>query len=414
MPEVVVVGAGLSGLVCALRLQGAGIDVRILEAADAPGGRIRTDTVESFRLDRGFQIFLDSYPEAKRWLDLEPLALRPMTAGCLVYRRGCFYRLDDPFRWPARIGPSLVSPLGSFADKLRIARLRYKVTWPSLESVLARPEMTIRESLEHDGFSDEILEAFFEPFLRGIFLDPDLQTSSRIFHWVFRLFSTGFASLPAGGMQTIPDQLAHKLEPGRLRLKARVVSVEPGRVRLADGSRVKCRTTVIATDPSSAAGFLGQPDLTVFNGVTTLYYAVQGRPLTEPILVLNGEGDGPINHLCSLTEVAREYGPAGQSLLSLSAVGSADPSDEALDEAVREQMIAWFGMAVTDWRLLRIDRIPHALPSQRPPALSGARKPLRVADGLYQCGDHTSFASINGAMESGRRVAEEILAEREA
>ena len=84
-----------------------------------------------------------------------------------------------------------------------------------------------------------------------------------------------------------------------------------------------------------------------------------------------------------------------------------------LDEVVREQMVDWFGMAVTDWKLLQIDRIPCALPSQRPPALSGARKPLKVADRLYQCGDHTRFASINGAMESGRVVAEMILTGRE-
>ena len=140
----------------------------------------------------------------------------------------------------------------------------------------------------------------------------------------------------------------------------------------------------MATDPSSAAGLLGQPDLTIFNGVTTVYYSVEGRPLTEPILVLNGEDDGPINHLCSPTEAAREYGPRGRSLLSLNAVSQSEQPDDALDEAIREQMVPWFGMAVTDWKLLRIDRIPHAIPAQRPPALSGARKPLRVADGLFQ------------------------------
>lgn len=414
MPEVVVVGAGLSGLVCALRLQESGVDVQVLESSDAVGGRIRTDSVGSFRLDRGFQVLLDNYPEAKDWLDFDKLELRPFVPGCLVYKEGRFYRLDDPFRNPTRIGPSLVSPLGSFLDKLRIARLRYKVTWPSLASVLSRPEMTSREALENDGFSDQIIKAFFEPFLGGIFLDPDLQTSSRIFHWLFRLFSTGLASLPASGMQAIPDQLAGKIEKGRIRLKTRVVSAESGQVRIDDGSSIECRTIVIATDPSSAAGLLRQPDLTVFNGVTTLYYAAEGRPLTEPILVLNGEDDGPVNHLCSPTEVAREYGPRGSSLLSLSALGRQDQSDDALDEAVREQMVPWFGMAVTDWKLLRIDRIPHAIPSQRPPALSGARKPLRVADGLFNCGDHTNFASINGAMESGRLVAEEILAERDA
>jgi phytoene dehydrogenase-like protein len=184
--------------------------------------------------------------------------------------------------------------------------------------------MTIKEALESDGFSEDILKGFFEPFIRGVFLDPDLQTSSRIFNWIFRLFSTGLASLPASGMQAISDQLARKIETGRIRLNTRVVSLEPGRVRLDDGSSVECKMTVVATDPTVAADFSGQPDLTQFNSGTTLYYALKGRPLTEPILVLNGENDGPIKHLCSLTEVAQEYGPRGWSLFSLSTVGEPD------------------------------------------------------------------------------------------
>lgn len=413
MPEVVVIGGGLSGLVCALRLLEDGVDVRIVEAADAVGGRIRTDRLKGFSLDRGFQVLLDSYPEAHRWLNFDDLDLRPFEPGCRIFRGGQFFQLEDPFRRPSRIGQSLFSPVGRFTDKLRIARLRARVTWPGLESVLARPEMTIRESLEKEGFSDEIIVSFFEPFLRGIFLDADLQTSNRIFHWVFRLFSKGLAALPAAGMQAIPEQLARKVGPEKIQLNTRVTGIESGRVHLEGEDSLEAGVVVVATDPTAAARLLKQPDLTVYNGVTTLYYSVDGRPVTEPTLVLNGEGKGLINHLCSPTEVASEYGPRGRSLLSLSSVGVDELSDRRLDEVVREQMVDWFGMAVTDWELLRIDRIPCALPSQRPPAVSGARKPLKVADHLFQCGDHTRFASINGAMESGRVVAEKILAERE-
>jgi phytoene dehydrogenase-like protein len=413
MPEVVVIGGGLAGLVCALRLQQDEVDVRVIEAGDGVGGRIRTDRVDGFQLDRGFQVLLDSYPEARRWLDFGDLELRSFEPGSLVFRQSRFIRLDDPFRRPSKIGQSLFSPLGRFSDKLRVALLRARVTWPSLDTVLSRPEMTIIESLEKDGFSEEMIESFFRPFLRGIFLDADLQTSSRIFHWVFRMFSNGLGSLPAAGMQAIPDQLARKLGSGNVQLNTRVTGIESGRVLLEGGESIEAEYVVVATDPTAAARLLKQPDLTVYNGVTTLYYAVQGRPLAEPLLALNGEGKGPINHLCAPTEVAPEYGPRGRSLLSLNSIGVDDTSDRRLDEAVREQMVNWFGMAVTDWDLLRIDRIPCALPSQRPPALSGARKPLKVADRLYQCGDHTRFASIDGAMESGRVVAEKILAERQ-
>ena len=165
MPEVVVIGGGLSGLVCGLRLQESGIDVEVLEASDAVGGRVRTDRVDGFLLDRGFQVLLDSYPEARHWLDTQALGLRPFHPGCLIHRDGRFIRLEDPFRNPSRAFPSIVSPVGSFADKLRVARLRARVTWPSLEKVLARPEMTTREALIADGFSESMIEGFFELLL---------------------------------------------------------------------------------------------------------------------------------------------------------------------------------------------------------------------------------------------------------
>ncbi|MGA1525128.1 MAG: FAD-dependent oxidoreductase, partial [Planctomycetota bacterium] len=97
---VLVVGAGLAGLTCARALSAAGVPVRVLDAADAVGGRVRTDVVEGFRLDRGFQVLQTAYPEARRALDYGALELRPFEPGALVRVAGRFVRVVDPWRRP--------------------------------------------------------------------------------------------------------------------------------------------------------------------------------------------------------------------------------------------------------------------------------------------------------------------------
>ena len=406
--DVLIVGAGLAGLSCARRLQNQGVRSLLLEAADSVGGRIRTDVVAGFRLDRGFQVFLSSYLEAKQLLDYDALRLRSFLPGALVRHGDRFHQLTDPWRRPIAALRSLFSPIGSFADKLRVARLRSRSLRGTLEERSRDPETTTLQSLQDAGFSTAMIDRFFRPFLGGIFLDPELVTSSRMFHFVFRMFSLGNACLPAEGMEAIPRQLASGLLPGRVRFGARVAHIQSGSVRLETGEEINGRAVVVATEGASAAQLLGDAIPSAGQGVTCLYFVARRAPVEQPILVLNGEGRGPVNNLCVPTIVAPSYGPPGESLVSLTVLGI--PTDEnRLQAEVLEQLGNWFGPAVKDWRHLRSYRIPYALPRQASPALAVPERPVRWQPGIYVCGDHRDNASIQGAMVSGRRAAEAVL-----
>jgi phytoene dehydrogenase-like protein len=405
MPDVVIVGAGVSGLCCARELHAAGLDVLVLERGDGPGGRVRTDEVEGFLLDRGFQVLLTAYPEARRVLDYERLGLRAFESGALIRTDGRFARVADPFRHPLQALASVRGAPGGLPDKLRVARLRRRLSRGSINEILTAPQVTTAEALRREGFSRGLTESFFRPFLGGIFLDPGLETSSRLFALVFKMFAEGEAALPAAGMGAIPRQLAESLPEAALRYGITVESAGPGEVFLAGGERVAAETVVVAADGPEAARLTGAVKAPGARGVTTLQYAADRSPLGEPVLVLDGEGRGPVNDLCVPSDVAPSYAPPGAALVSATVLGVPPQDDAALDEAARGQLRGWFGAQVDDWRLLRALRVPFALPAQPPAVLTPAERPVRLREGLFVCGDHRDTASLQGAMVSGRRAA---------
>ena len=257
-PDVIVIGAGLSGLACALTLQERGLAPLVLEASDGIGGRVRTDQHQGFLLDRGFQVLQTWYPEARRWLDYGPLDLRPFYPGALVRHGGRFHRVSDVWRRPWRLPEMLLSPIGTLGDKLRLLGLRQRCLRGSIADLYARPETTALARLKDLGFSTRMLDRFFKPFFSGVFFDPELAVSSRSFEFLFRAFALGDTALPARGMGEIPAQLAARLTGDWLRLGCRVTGLEQGQAVLDSGERLDARALVIATDPWAAARLLGQ------------------------------------------------------------------------------------------------------------------------------------------------------------
>ncbi len=404
-PSVIIIGAGLSGLACAIKLQEAEIPFLLLESSDAPGGRVRTDRVDGFLLDRGFQVYLDAYPEAGKLLDLPALDLRPFSPGALVFHGGKMHRVMDVFRRPSSLIPSAFAPIGNMFDKVRVAFLKWRISRSSLTEIATRPDRSTLDYLRDFGFSDKMIDVFFRSFYGGIFLENELRTSSRMFEFTFKMFSAGSATLPALGMGEITSQLATRLPADSIRLNSPVVSVKSGTVTLASGETLAADHIVVATDAATSVKLLPEyfPDPVAWRSVTNLYYTSSKSPITEAIIALNGSGVGVVNNVCVLSDVSDAYAPPGQHLISVSVLGlHASPH---LPAVVIDELSAWFGSEVREWRHLRTDRIEHALPEQLP----GIRVVASPEPGLHLCGDYQTSASIEGAIVSGQNTAGNLI-----
>lgn len=404
--DVIVAGAGLAGLRAALRLREAGLKPLVLEASDGVGGRVRTDCVEGFRLDRGFQVLLEAYPEARAVLDYKALQLRQLYPGALVRHAGRFTRVADPFRKPWDLVSTLLSPIGTIADKLRVARLGLDLTQRPVDDLFRQAEIPTIEWLRQNGFSKHIIDSLFIPFIGGVFLELELQTSSIMFEFVFKMMSLGFASLPSDGMGAITAQIAGSLPLGTVRTGQSVARVEPGAVQLEGGERLESKAVIVATDGPSAARLLPELPSPSSRRVSCLYFTADRSPVGEPTLVLDGEGRGPVNNLCVLSDVAPSYSPPGAALISAAVIKDRGLPDSELPGACLRQISSWFGPQVQKWRHLRTYRIAHAVPVEISQSLGRPRRPPRLRPGLYVCGDHMEMGSINGALLSGRRAAD--------
>ena len=404
--DVVVIGAGLSGLACALELQKHGKRVLILEKSDGPGGRVRTDEVDGFLLDRGFQVYLDSYPVAGDLFDLAELDLKKFEPGAMVYSQGKLYRVMDVFRRPKYLLASAFAPIGNLFDKALVAQLRSRLIKSSLDEIAEREDQTTKEFLRKFGFSERMIDGFFKSFYGGIFLEKDLRTSSRMFEFTFKMFSKGSACLPAKGMGELPKQLAARIPAEHIRYHSPVRRVTGHQVHLSSNEIVEASSIVLATTHNAAQAMAPEVKLPKipWRSVTNLYFSAPESPLQEAVIALNGETTGLVNNVAVLTDLSPHYAPAGQALVSVSLIGIHEQRD--LPKQVMAELHNWFGKGVDSWNHLRTIVIPKALPEQAPDSLpvEDPKPPL------YLCGDYRTSTSIEGAIISGQETARKILA----
>ncbi len=408
-PSIAIIGAGLSGLAAAARLHQAGHSFVLFEASDEPGGRLRTDMVEGFRLDRGFQVFLPGYPRARKLLDYEELDLRPFYRGSLVHWAGQVHRLADPIHHPGDAFRSIRDKIVPWRDKVFTMLLRKHVF--GLRQVPRHgPRQSTDGYLRDWGFSEVFRERFLRPFFGGVFLDRELTTDARLFEFVFSMFDRGGTALPARGMQEIPRHMAKQLPASFLHFNRRVTALRAGELTLDSGEVIRAEHILVATDEDAASALL--PELTATRplrtrSTTCLYFATDERLDAEPVLHLDGDLRGPVNHACVLSAVSSDYAPPGQHLISCSIIGS--PSSVELEDVVREQMRGWFGESASRWRHLRTYQIRNAVPAARQMNVGDGSLAGEVRPGIYRCGDYTEDPTINGALLSGTRAADIIL-----
>lgn len=401
--DVVIVGAGLAGLSAARVIQQHGLSVVVLEASDAVGGRVRTDIVDGFQLDRGFQVMLTAYPELKSQVDMRALDLRPFDPGALVWLNGKGHAVSDPFRKPQTLATTAFAPIGGVFDKARIVLLRARIMRRKPALLLGGQDVSTDVALRAFGFSTKIINRFFRPLFGGIQLDPHLATSRRMFDVIFRSLSEGQSVLPSRGMQALPQQMASRLAEDTIHLNTIVSSIDGTKVTLDSGESITARAVVVATDGPNASSLLGIP-MVESRKVGCVYFSADIPPTRSKLVVLDGTGNGPVLNVAVLSNVAPSYAPADKHLIVAALPGITDGDLEAMS---RQQLRSWWGPQVDGWKHLRTYIINHGGPEQKPPFSPKQR--VDLGNGQFVCGDHRDTGSLQGAMFSGRRCGEAVV-----
>ncbi len=411
--DVVVVGAGLAGLRCAREAARAGLDVLVVEAADAVGGRVRTDRVDGFLLDRGFQVLNDGYPEVRATVDLVRLDLRRMDDAVVVRRGGRLHRLGNPLARPADALGLAGTPLLGWGQKLRLGGYAAAAAALPADRLLARDDVPAREAWADAGITDETVDTVLRPFFAGVVLEEELTTSRRFLDLMLRMFARGRSTVPAAGMQALPEQLAGDLAPGTVRLGSPVAEVHPDGVVL-DAGTVDARAVVVATDAWTAHDLvpgLGLPPAA--RGVTTVYHSAPVVPGQDSTLVTDADGSMVANSLV-VSAAAPSYAPAGRALVATSVVHGrhVQHGDEVDESALLAVLAQLHEQDTSGWERVATYDLPHALPAMTAP--HDFRRPVRVPYGegrVYVTGDHRDTSSLQGALVSGRRAAAAVVSD---
>ncbi|MCJ1681465.1 FAD-dependent oxidoreductase [Streptomyces sp. APSN-46.1] len=387
--DVVIVGAGVSGLAAAQHLIAAGVTVTVLEAAEGPGGRMATERIDGFRLDRIGQLLNTSYPELERTPGLEDLTLRTFAPGVLVHSEGKQHRAGA-------LTPARALASGSF-DQARLSAVLGRLAALPVERVLARPERTALAALRSRG-----LGATLRPLLATLLCDPELTTSSRVADLALRTFVRGRLAVPEGGAATVPDLLAAALPPGTVRTGVRVRSVATNLVTTEEHGDFSCRSVLLATGARAAAHLLPGLRVPRFHEITVLHHATAAPLPWDRSLLLDGDPGWPLAHTAVMSAVDPTRAPAGRGLVTTTVFGPPPPP-----RTVASRLARLYETSTREWEPLAVHHTPEAVPAMPPPY--DPRRTVRVLAGLYVCGDHRDTNTVQGALHSARRAATAVL-----
>jgi phytoene dehydrogenase-like protein len=408
-PTITIIGAGISGLTAAVYLHKKGFKIIILEASDRAGGRIKTDIVDGFRLDQGFQVLLTEYPETKALLDYEKLNLKRFLPGATVlYEEGQF-EIADPFRRPSALFSTIFAPVGTLKDKINTFFLKNKLVKIAVQNVFKQPETDTISQLKKYGFSNKMIDRFYKPFFSGIFLENDLKTSSNMFDFVMKMFSEGDAAIPALGMEEIPKQLVTMLPVDSIKYNVKVKAIQDNKITCEDGQIFETDKIIIATEATGVASQYISKNKQKFHQVTNVYFEAKVATTKKAVVTLNASANKKwVNNLTVMTNISKKYAPENKVLIAVSFNGIPTIDDETLAENMKTELKYWYKNQVDDWKMIKTYRINYALPNQEHVQNDVLNTDLQLNENLFICGDHLINGSINAAMKSGRLVAELI------
>lgn len=403
--KIAIVGAGVSGLIAAQVLEFRGYSPSIYEASDRAGGRVKTDVVNGYQLDHGFQVLLDAYPVARNYLDYTALDLTKFLPGATLFKNGRQVTLGDPLRNLSLLLPTLSSGIGTFGDKWKIFKLNRELKNKAIESIFMETEISTLDYLKVKGFSDEIIKDFFQPFFSGIFLEPNLDTSSRMFQFVYKMFGTGSAVLPKAGIEAIPKQLVSKLSKTNFVYNTKIESCTDGKLIFKDGSKVLVDYTIIATEASHLVPNLRNQEQP-WKSCETLYFTTKTKIIKKPLIGLITDTDALINNIFYHSSLPM-VNSGEENLLSITVVKSHQMSEEELVKAVRAELASL--CSINDITFLKRYHIKRALPELSNIQYDMAPSETRLTSKTFLAGDQLLNGSLNAAMLSGERAANAVI-----
>ncbi len=401
--NIVIIGGGLSGLAAAVAAEESGHRTLLVEASDSLGGRVKTDKVDGFLLDHGFQVLLSSYKKAAEMFDLEALKLGRFGPGAYITDEKGSFVISDPLRDFSKLIPMAFSRVGSIGDKLKIWKLTRSLASMS-DAEIFKGDLTTLEYLRKLDFSENIIQNFFVPFFGGVFLERKLETPAAMFRFVFDAFAKGDACLPANGMQELGQQLARKLKSTDIRLSTRVKSLTTqGIITLDDGEEIEAKKVIVACDPGA---ILPQMDRKLqYRHTTTMYFAGDLKlKKMNKLIGLDARRDSPINNYARHDEISTSYAPEGKSLWSVTVRDGV----KGLKASVQAALAELIGCQAEDLSFLKDYMISKALPMVPNPQLDVPAEQMQLTENVYLAGDYLLNASIDGALRSGLRTAEAV------
>jgi protoporphyrinogen oxidase len=405
LSKIHIIGAGISGLIAAQVLENYGYKPTIIEGSNSVGGRVKSDLVEGYLLDRGFQVLLTSYPAAKKYIDFDALEIQKLLPGATIFKNGKSQTIGDPLRSFSLLFPTLFSSIGTFSDKLKILKLNVLLKKKEIDTIFKEDEKTTLQYLIDVGFSEEMIQTFFKPFFSGIFLEPNLETSSRMFEFVYKMFGEGLAVVPKAGIQAISNQLKDNLKNTKILLNSEVESVKNKSIILKDGSEIESDFTIIATEASQLVANLNNQE-THWKTCDTLYFETSERIISRPLIGLISEENSLINNLFYHTSIQTTTKGKGE-LLSVTIVKNHSLSEKQLIGKITEELEDFCG--ITNTTFIKRYQIEKALPKLDNLQYEISSTETKLTSSIFLAGDQLLNGSLNAAMIAGERAAMGVI-----